>query len=381
VRIAYFDCPAGVSGEMILGALLDAGLPLDALRAELASLNYTIGVKAEPVKLGEIRAMQVSVSADNYAVSLDDIVARLGDASIPGSVASKVGEILRRWGRVEAKIRGLVEGTAYPPSSMAGIAEVVGVVAGLHRLGVDQVAVSPLPIGYGSPAASPAVAAMAAGFPLRGVDAQADLMTPSGAAILTTLAVEAGPLPTMTLERVAYGAGQQELPFPDIIRLWLGHAEGQGLQVRTLLVIETNIDDMNPEFYDHVMGQLFRAGALDVTLHPMQMKKNRPATLLRVLCAPGKLGVVRDILLRETTTLGVRVQEIRRFALSRRGITVQTPWGTVRVKVADLPNGLIRAIPEYDDCRRLSEAANVPLWEVYRVAQARASKSTQDREE
>jgi hypothetical protein len=196
-----------------------------------------------------------------------------------------------------------------------------------------------------------------------------ELVTPTGAALLTSLAAEFGPLPSMTLQAVGYGAGERDLPIPNVLRLLLGEsAAPAGATTETLTLLETNIDDQNPELYDYVMARLFAAGTLDVFLSPIQMKKNRPAALLQVLCRPEQVDSLAAILFAETSTLGIRQQTVMRHCLARSSQLVETPYGPVRVKLAHYGLGQVKAAPEYDDCRRLAESTGAPLRQVYQAA-------------
>jgi uncharacterized protein (TIGR00299 family) protein len=208
------------------------------------------------------------------------------------------------------------------------------------------------------------------GVPVVGSDLPYELVTPTGAAILTSLASSFGAIPPMTLTGVGYGAGSYDLPIPNVLRLLVGEQASAGAEtVETLVLLETNIDDSNPEIYDYVMERLFAAGALDVFLTPIQMKKNRPATMLSALCQPADADALTAILYAETSTLGVRRQWIERRCLERTSETVQTPYGPLRVKIARWGSGQLKAAPEYEDCRRAAEASKVPLREVYRAAE------------
>jgi len=378
VRIAYGDARHGASASSILAALLDAGLSADIVQAALDALAPGARLVTTPASVAGIRAASVRL---DLPVPLSwptwhDLFAWLHGQHLDGPVAADVWRVLRRWREAEAQVQDVAPDEARVLAMEPGeLLALLGIVVGAHRLGVARWETSPLPVGSAQTPATAVVAALLSGYPVFGVNAP-EPITPGAVALLTTLTAATGPLPTMTLQKVGYGTagGNNVLPF----RLWLGESETTGLECRTLLIVETNIDDMDPEFYDYVVSRLLTAGALDVTLLPMQMKKNRPATLLRVLCAPDELDVVRDIMLRETTTLGVRVHEVHRYALPRRSVSVQTPWGSVRVKVAELADGLRRPIPEYDDCRRLAEAHGVPLWQVYTTAQALAGAERKD---
>jgi hypothetical protein len=273
--------------------------------------------------------------------------------------------------------------------------DIAGVLAAVENLQIEQVYVSPLPLARGwttsqhgaLPLPAPATLALLEGTPVRYVDdVEKELVTPTGAALLKSLASEFGGFPAMTLGRVGLGAGRRELPFPNVVRVWLGesaHAAGEqmlearvpagvrvrddGLIVETLTLLETNIDDLNPQVYEHVLNRLLAAGALDVTLTPMQMKKNRPATQLAGLCQPGEADTLLPIILTETTTLGVRRSVLERVSLPRSIATVETRYGAIRVKVARW-QGIERAVPEYEDCKRAAEASGAALIDVLQAA-------------
>jgi uncharacterized protein (DUF111 family) len=208
--------------------------------------------------------------------------------------------------------------------------------------------------------------------PVVGSELDAELVTPTGAVLLTSLAESFGPIPAMTLSAVGYGAGRRDRPVPNVLRLIVGEqgATSEQMSIETLVKLETNVDDLNPEIYDHVMARLFATGALDVFLAPVQMKKNRPGTWIHVLCRPGDAEALEAILFAETSTLGVRQQLVGRHALSRSSQTVDTRYGPVRAKIARWAPGRAKASPEYEDCRRLAEEQGVPLRDVYRAAEA-----------
>jgi pyridinium-3,5-bisthiocarboxylic acid mononucleotide nickel chelatase len=236
---------------------------------------------------------------------------------------------------------------------------------------------SPIPLGRGFtnsahgriPLPAPATVALLRGTPVIGSEIPAETVTPTGAALLSTLSADFGAIPAMTLSAVGYGAGRKDFAIPNVLRVLVGESAAAGDSgLQALVVLETNIDDLNPETYEYVMGRLFAAGALDVFLAPIQMKKNRPATLISVICWPSAAAALSDILFSETSTLGIRRYEVMRQALPRRSQTVETPYGPVRVKVAHWGDGQTKAAPEYEDCRKLAAQHNVPLREVYRAA-------------
>ena len=368
---------------MILGALLDAGLPEETLREGLAAL------KLDDFELRPRRVVKNAFSATKVDVIVtDDVPARhlpeietiVMESYLSPSIKKQATAIFRRLGEVEAGIHGttIEQVHLHELGGVDTIVDVVGALVGLEGLEVERVYASPLPMGRGFvqgahgaiPLPAPATLALLEGVPLIGSDLEAELVTPTGAVLLSSLATDFGPIPAMTLRGVGYGAGGRDLPIPNVLRLLIGdHATPNDAIIQTLMSLETNVDDLNPEVYDYVMARLFEAGALDVFLSPIQMKKNRPATLLRVLCQPDDADALMAILFAETSTLGVRQQVVTRHCLARTSHTVETPYGAVRVKVADLGEGRVKAAPEYGDCRRLAEASGVPLREIYRAAE------------
>jgi len=218
------------------------------------------------------------------------------------------------------------------------------------------------------PIPAPATLGLLKGVPVVGRDIDKELVTPTGAALLTHLASSFGTMPAMSLEAVGYGAGGRDLAIPNVLRLLIGEQEVKDAsQSETLLMLETNIDDMNPEIYDYVMQRLFDAGALDVFMTPIQMKKNRPGTMLSVLCREQDSHKLQDILYSETTTLGIRLMKVERSCLSRETQTLQTEFGPVRIKIVKLPDGKTKAAPEYEDCRKLAEQHGLPIRDIYRL--------------
>jgi uncharacterized protein (TIGR00299 family) protein len=393
MKIAYFDCIAGASGDMILGALLDAGLPEARLRERLAALRLDdFDLRCQRVVKNGFSAIKVDVPVadDVPARHLPEIEAIVIESDLPSAIKEQAVAIFRQLGEVEASIHGtsLDQVHLHELGGVDTIVDVVGALVGLDALGVEQVYASPLPMGRGFvrgahgpiPLPAPATVALLAGqgVPIVGSDLDVELVTPTGAALLSSLATAFGPIPAMTLTAVGYGAGGRDLPIPNLLRLLLGdQASSSDAITETLVMLETNVDDLNPEIYDYVMARLFDAGALDVFLSPIQMKKNRPATLLRVLCRPGDADALTTILFAETSTLGVRRQLVTRHCLARATHTVETPYGPVRVKVARWGETGAKAAPEHDDCRRLAEASGVPLRDVYRAAEQAAELSTE----
>lgn len=332
----------------LLAAAADAGLNLSVWESALAALSLP-GKPVWRIEIGEDGWEVELAPLAGAAWSLTELEACLAASSWNRRGGRWLRDAAARWlgedraGRVPAEV----------------LAQLAAVVAAWQQLGIAQTTVAALPLCGNVDA----VADLLVGFQMRD---GSEPVRYERAAVASVVALgQPGLMPEMTLQAVGRS--------PDGLELWLGQANGAAaLSVRTLLVLETNIDDMNPEFYDHVLARCLAAGALDVYWVPMQMKKNRPAILLRALCAPPELEAVRDVLFAETTTLGVRVQPVTRYALPRRYAPVRTPWGVVQVKIAQLPDGSERLVPEYDDCRRLAAETAEPVWRIYQAAQGAA---------
>lgn len=385
MKLLYFDYVAGASGDMILAALIAAGLDPNTLRKRLAGLHLRgFEIQVEQVQKSGIGATHVEVVVDDDAPErhLKDLVAVVEAADLPAHVIAKSVAILRRIGEVEAGIHGAQDADHVHLHELGGLdtlVDVVGAVLGIELLGVEKVVCSPIPLGRGFtqsahgriPLPAPATVALLRDAPIVGSPVEGETVTPTGAALLTALSASFGPVPPMILRTVGYGAGRKEWAIPNVLRVLIGEsaadAGAPGLLTETLAVLETNVDDLNPETYDYVMARLFGAGALDVFLAPIQMKKNRPGTLLSVLCRPADAPALSGILFSETSTLGVRRHDVLRTCLPRTVRTVETPYGPIRVKVG-LWGEQEKAAPEYEDCRRAAEAHAVPLREVYRAA-------------
>jgi uncharacterized protein (TIGR00299 family) protein len=376
---------AGISGDMILGALLDAGLPLESLQGVLDGLGLAEAeLRCQRVLKGGFGATKVDVCVadDVPARHLSDIEEMVRQSTLPTAIQEQAIAVFRRLGEVEAGIHGttLDEVHLHELGGVDTMVDVIGTLAGLAELGIERVCASPLPLGRGFvrgahgriPLPAPATLALLEGVPVLGSEMDVELVTPTGAALLTSLAESFGPIPAMTLSATGYGAGTRDRPVPNILRLIVGELgePSEQVSIESLVKLETNVDDLNPEIYDHVMARLFAAGALDVFLAPVQMKKNRPGTWIHVLCRPSDVHTLEAILFAETSTLGVRQQLVGRHALSRSSQTVETRYGPVQVKIARWAAGQVKASPEYEDCRRLAEEQGVPLREVYRAAEA-----------
>jgi pyridinium-3,5-bisthiocarboxylic acid mononucleotide nickel chelatase len=383
VKIAYFDLVAGASGDMLLGALVDAGLPFAALGEALNGLHLPgFELRSARVMRGAFAATKVDVEIADEATArhLPEIEAVIEGGDLPPAVQERALRIFRRMVVAEAAIHDAPAESVHlhELGALDTIVDVTGVLLGLELLGVERVVVSPIPLGRGvlvgshgrMPLPAPATVALLAGAPVVGVDLALETVTPTAAALLTELAAGYGPIPAMRLEATGYGAGARTTPEPNILRVLLGEAASPEDPEEELDLLETSIDDMNPELYGYLFERLFAGGALDATLAPVIMKKNRPGIVVSVLCRPEDAQALRNLLFTETTTLGIRRQRVARSCLARQSETVGTPYGAVRVKVARWGAGAIKAAPEYEDCRAAAQAHDVPLRVVYAAALA-----------
>ncbi|MCL5676661.1 MAG: nickel pincer cofactor biosynthesis protein LarC [Firmicutes bacterium] len=379
---------------MILGALIDAGLDRGRLEAELRRLPVEgWRLEVEPVMRGAIRATHVGVVLDGHSHvhrHLGQILEIIDAAGYRSPVAERAKQIFRRLAEAEARVHGSTpdEVHFHEVGAVDAIVDVVGSVVGTALMGIDRVWASSVNTGQGwaesehgpIPVPAPATTLLLRGVPAYSSGVQAELATPTGVAVLTTLAEGYGALPEMVVEQVGYGAGSRQLSQPNVLRLITGVSPpapgvdaGAGIPSDVVTVLEANIDDMNPQFYEHVMDSLFRAGALDVYLQPAQMKKNRPGVMLGIVAPPEKKLDLARLLLAETTTLGVRLTDSHRLKADREVVTVTTPYGESRVKVARLRGKVVGVAPEYEDCRRLARETGRPLRLLYEeVRQAAA---------
>ena len=388
-RRAYVDCFAGASGDMLLGALVDAGLPFEQLEAELAKLGLTdYTLSRQSVSKHGISATKIDVDAqeDHVHRHLSDIASILDNSDLDPDVRSRALSVFTRLAEAEAKVHGTtVESVHFHEvGAVDAIVDIVGTIIGLKLLRIGRVQCSALSVGTGvtrgshgaMPIPVPAVVALCTDVPLRRTGIPRELLTPTGAALLTTIAESFGQPTTFTGDRVGYGAGTRDLDdIPNLLRIEIGEDSSiSGTRTDQVIVLETNIDDMNPELFGHVADRLWDAGAKDVYLMPTQMKKGRPGTLLTVLCNATASKSLIHILLTETTTLGVRQTSMTRTILPRQSRSVSTPYGDIRVKIATLGK-TTRSTPEYDDCTRIAREQSIPISEVYAAA-LRASSPT-----
>jgi len=411
VKIAYFDCFSGISGDMTLGALVDVGVPpeiltegLSALKLEAEfSLHFEKATKhgitgtRAIVEVHPVHTTDADSHHDHHdhghahdhgpTRHLSDIFKLLDESDLDPEIRGTAKRVFDRLAEAEAKVHNMSKANVHlhEVSGIDSIVDIVGSVIGLVYLDVDAVYASPLSLGRGfvrcahglMPVPVPGTMELLKGVPIHQTDIPKELVTPTGAALITTLSQEFGVMPQMRLDRVGYGAGTRDLQQrPNLLRLCLGEKVSSSnsqtthhhAETDTVDIIETNIDDMSPEITGYVTAQLFEHGALDVFLTPIFMKKNRPATQITVLCPTPRRDKLIELLLTETMTFGVRFSSANRVKLRRDFTQVETQWGTIQAKRGYLNDTLIKAVPEYEDCRQLAEQNNVPLRHIYAEA-------------
>ena len=381
MRTAYFDCFSGASGDMILGALIDAGLSPQRLREELKRLRIpTVRLKVRKVLKQGISGTQVIVEGRNEKRShrnLKEVLRIIKRSRVETEVKEKSEEIFKRIASVEAKIHQIPmeEVHFHELGGLDSIVDIVGSVWGIRELGIEKIHVSKVNVGAGFvkcehgilPVPAPATLSLMEGKPIYSSGVERELLTPTGAALLATLGSEFGSMPRINVERIGYGAGRDDLPHPNLLRLVVGTSESTSGK-ETVAVIETNIDDMNPQFYDYVMEKLLAMDVLEVFITPVLMKKNRPGHLLTVICSSEKLPSVAKFLFKETTTLGLRWHEEEREKTDREILPLRTKYGRIRFKWARWEGRIVNLSPEYDDCKRLALERGVPLKDVFEEA-------------
>jgi pyridinium-3,5-bisthiocarboxylic acid mononucleotide nickel chelatase len=384
MKLAYFDCFSGISGDMTLGAVVDAGCPLETLRDGLEGLEvpgWTI--YAEKVWKNGMAATFVRVTTEDQTKhrSLSAILEILDKAPLSQSVRQNASAIFRKLGEAEASVHDvpLQKIHFHEVGAVDAIVDIVGASIGFRALGIEKFSCSPLNVGGGTakmahgvmPVPAPATAKLLEGKPTYSNGVEKELVTPTGAAIVATLCDSFGPQPAMSVSSIGYGAGALDLEGqPNVVRIMVGEAAEKVVPGfdEEIAVIEANFDDMNPQIYGYFMEKALAAGALDVYTTPVQMKKNRPGTLLTLLCKPAETNALMSLVFDETTTLGARTYRVQRRTLPRETVKVHTRFGDVQVKLARV-NGTIRHVaPEYEDCRKLATEKNVPLQQVINEA-------------
>ncbi len=407
-KVLYFDCFSGASGDMILGSLLDAGLPIEELRSALGSLALDgMSIEAESVDRAGVAAIKFRLRENGQVVdgsdptpkkhhhdhdhhsdkshhhhshrSIDEILELVGRSNLSESAKASVGHLFGRLATAEAAIHQMPvnEVHLHEVGALDSIIDIVGATFGFEWFAPDEVVVSPLNVGSGTvecahgtyPVPAPATARLLEGSPIYARGETGELVTPTGALLMTEWATSYGPLPPMTISRVGYGAGERNrADSPNVLRLLVGESADIDVGER-VVVLECEIDDMNPQIFGLLMSRLHEAGALDVFYVPVQMKKDRPGTLVTVISPLGLRETLSEILFRESTTLGIRYHETRRERLERTWVTVQTSLGAVRIKLARRDDQVLNAAPEFDDCLQLAKQHDVPVKHVQALAQ------------
>ncbi|HVG35522.1 MAG TPA: nickel pincer cofactor biosynthesis protein LarC [Pyrinomonadaceae bacterium] len=383
MKTLYFDCFAGASGDMILGALVGVGVDPAQLTEQLARLGVDgYEIDFEQANRSGISATRAHVRTreEHSHRHLGDILNIIYDARLSEAVKDRAARIFSRLAEAEARVHNLpVERIHFHEvGALDAIIDVIGACIGFELLGVERFVSSPLHVGSGMvemahgrfPVPPPAVAELLKNAPVYSTDIKGELLTPTGAAIISTLVENYGPLPAMTVTNTGYGAGTREYEnFPNVLRLMIGETEAVGRRTderllttdERLLMIETNIDDMSPQVFGYLMERALALGALDCYFTPAQMKKNRPGVLVQILCRPENRDAVCELLFTETTTLGMRSYEVLRRSLAREIVRVETPYGPIDVKVASIDGSKVKAMPEYEQCRAAAESAGVAL--------------------
>ncbi|MDW7739116.1 MAG: nickel pincer cofactor biosynthesis protein LarC [Bacillota bacterium] len=385
----YFDCYSGISGDMVLGTLLDLGLELNRLQKMLDGLKLPgYRLESEKISRGGIQGTRAKVILEDQKPvmrNLPEILSLIDKADLPQPVRENSTAVFNNLALAEAKVHGIsVEKVHFHEvGAIDAIVDIVGASCAFYLLEVEHIFCSPLPTGRGEvktahgklPLPAPATLELLAlrNVPIRGSEAEFELVTPTGAAIITTFAEAFGPIPALTLELVGYGAGSHDPGYPNYLRTLMGTAAGKVIGYdEEVLLLETNIDDLNPEIYGYLMKKLFTAGALDVYYTPIQMKKNRPAVKITVLTSPDMANIISDLLFLETTTLGVRLTYGRKIMKHRETAVVETDWGPIRIKYVPQGDNAIPVhyAPEFDDCQAVAEKSTLPLKEIYRLAES-----------
>lgn len=391
MKTCYIECISGISGDMLLGALVDAGLDQEYLSGEIAKLGLDgVRLRFEPCLRSGISGtnLTVEVAHDHSHRSLSKIEQIITASDLGQAVKERSIRIFRRLGEVEAAVHQvpLEKVHFHEVGALDSIVDIVGACIGFEALGIEKIRCSPLNLGSGTvkaahgvmPVPAPATASLVKDIPTYSEGPAVELTTPTGAAIVVTLAESFGPMPPMRIQAIGYGAGDRDFKDrPNLARVLIGEAGGASEATR-IYVIEANVDDMSPQWAGYVHERLFEAGALDVTVTPVSMKKGRPGFTISVLALPDDRERLGELLLTETTTIGIRMHAAERRVLERTSREVETPYGVVSIKIAS-ENGQVRnAAPEYEDCRRIAREKNVPFKDVWQQAHFSYLRSKQE---
>lgn len=384
MKIAYFDCFSGISGDMTVGALLDAGLKIETLEKELKKLGLT-GYQLEVnkvVKKGiSATKFKVKIKEEGVERRFKDILIILEKSKLDEEIKNETKKIFFNIAQAESKIhqKDINEIHFHEIGGLDSIIDITSAVIGIKTLGIEEIHSSALPLGKGFvkcahgviPVPVPATLELLKNIPTYSGGIESEMITPTGAGIISTLAKSFGERPLMKIEKIGYGAGEKEFSIPNLLRVSIGEKILNDENIKDdyisdeAMLIETNIDDMNPEFYDYIMDKLFSQGALDVFLTPIQMKKNRPSHMLSIIVYEQDLKEILEVLFSESTTLGVRLREIKRLRLAQQNFIAETKYGKIRVKVGIFKGEIKNIAPEYEDCKKMAKQHQVPLKEIY----------------
>jgi len=384
MKIAYFDCFSGISGDMTVGALLDAGLKIDTLEKELKKLGlsgYQLEVNKVLKKGISATQFKVKIKEEGVHRRFKDILDILEKSKLDEEVKKETEKIFFNIAQAESKIhrKDIDKIHFHEIGGLDSIIDITSAVIGIKTLGIEEIHSSALPVGKGFvkcahgviPVPAPATLELLKNIPIYSGGIEGEMITPTGAGIISTLAKSFGERPLMKIERTGYGAGEKEFTIPNLLRVSIGEKIlkdenlKDGYVSDEAVLIESNIDDMNPEFYDYIMEKLFSQGALDVFLTPIQMKKNRPAHLLSIIVYEQNIKEILEVLFSESTTLGVRIREVKRLRLVQQNFITDTKYGKIRVKVGMFKGKIKNIAPEYEDCKKIAQQYKVPLKEVY----------------
>ena len=384
MKIAYFDCFSGISGDMTVGALLDAGLKIETLEKELKKLGlsgYQLEVNKVVKKGISATKFKVKIKEEGVERRFKDILDILEKSKLDEEVKKETEKIFFNIAQAESKIhrKDIDKIHFHEIGGLDSIIDITSAVIGIKTLGIEEIHSSALPVGKGFvkcahgviPVPAPATLELLKNIPTYSGGIESEMITPTGAGIISTLAKSFGGRPLMKIERIGYGAGEKEFTIPNLLRVSIGEKIlkdenlKDGYVSDEAVLIETNIDDINPEFYDYIMEKLFSQGALDVFLTPIQMKKNRPAHMLSIIAYEQKIKEILEVLFSESTTLGVRIREIKRLRLAQQNFIAETKYGKIRVKAGIFKGEIKNIAPEYEDCKKMAKQHKVPLKEIY----------------
>lgn len=384
MKIAYFDCFSGISGDMTVGALLDAGLKIETLEKELNKLGlsgYQLEVNKVVKKGISGTQFKVKIKEEGVERRFKDILDIFEKSKLNEDIKKETEKIFFNIAQAESKIhrKDVDKIHFHEIGGLDSIIDIASAVIGIKTLGIEEIHSSALPVGRGFvkcahgviPVPAPATLELLKNIPIYSGGIESEMITPTGAGIIGTLAKSFGERPLMKIERIGYGAGEKEFTIPNLLRVSIGEKIlkdenlKDGYVSDETVLIESNIDDMNPEFYDYIMEKLFFKGALDVFLTPIQMKKNRPAHMLSIIVFEQNLKEILEVLFSESTTLGVRIRETKRLRLAQKNFITETKYGKIRVKVGMFKGEIKNIAPEYEDCKKMAKQHKVPLKEVY----------------